>query len=140
MCHSPIPNGGGYHQATTMTDPPGLRSMYPTTRMFPSSSPLVAPPPPPQSMYASPPRLLSFHSQYPPPAPPVNNDYFVGHVLSNPSYGPTTPTEGNYTCIGAPVGHGFGSSGGGGGGGGGGGRDVSALHNQEEGLLNWGRR
>ncbi|KAL0430135.1 UNVERIFIED_CONTAM: hypothetical protein Sradi_0639500 [Sesamum radiatum] len=102
----------------------------------PDSPPPPPPPPPPQAapyMYASPPRLLSFGSQYP-AAPPVN-DYFVGHVLSNSSssYG-ATPSEGNhYTCIGAPVGHGFGNTGGGDGV-----RDVS-LQNQEEGL-SWGRR
>ncbi|KAK6132054.1 hypothetical protein DH2020_034201 [Rehmannia glutinosa] len=108
---------GGYHQA----------------RLFSNSSPLIPPPPPPPPaaptppyMYTSPPRLLSFHSQY--PTPPPANDYFLGHVLSNPTH------EGNYTCIGAPVGHG----GIGGGVGGGGVRDMS-VHNQEEGL-NWGRR
>ncbi|KAI3467084.1 hypothetical protein Pfo_023747 [Paulownia fortunei] len=137
----PIPQGG-YHQSGNMGDPAlPFRSMYPT-RLLSTSSPLIPPtppPPPPQPqaapyMYTSPPRLLSFHSQY--PAPPPVNDYFVGHVLSNSSYG-ATPTEGNYTCIGAPVGHGFANSGGSGVGGGGV-RDVS-LHNQEEGL-NWGRR
>ncbi|XP_011076732.1 zinc finger protein JAGGED-like isoform X2 [Sesamum indicum] len=134
-----IPHGG-YHQAGNMAG--DFRSMYPT-RLFSTSSPLIPappPPPPPQPqaasyMYASPPRLLSFASQHP-AAPPVN-DYFVGHVLSNSnsSYGATQPSEGNhYTCIGAPVGHGFGNTGGGGGGV----RDVS-LQNQEEGL-SWGRR
>ncbi|KAL0380764.1 UNVERIFIED_CONTAM: hypothetical protein Sangu_0140700 [Sesamum angustifolium] len=115
-----------------------FRSMYPT-RLFSTSSTLIPPPPPPPPpqpqaapyMYASPPRLLSFASQYPGAAPV--NDYFVGHVLSNSSssYG-ATPSEGNhYTCIGAPVGNGFGNTGGGV-------RDVS-LQNQEEGL-SWGRR
>ncbi|KAL7091011.1 hypothetical protein ACP275_12G078500 [Erythranthe tilingii] len=148
----PITHGGGYHQAGGGGGDPSLtfRSMYPppTTRLFSSSSPLIPqpPPPPPQPqagqpyMYASPPHLLSFHPQYPPPA---NNDYYVGHVLSsNPSscYGSggggaaaATANEGNYTCIGAPVGHGFANGGGGGG-------DVSLHMNQEEGQMNWGRR
>lgn len=101
--------GSGHHQIPHGGDPPlPFRSMYPT-RMFSPPSPLI-PPPPQQYMYASPPRILSFHS--------AANDYFVGHAL---------PNESNYTCVGAPVGHGFPSGGGGGG--------VS----QEEGL-NWGRR
>ncbi|KAG8366620.1 hypothetical protein BUALT_Bualt17G0098700 [Buddleja alternifolia] len=122
---------GGYHQASDTTLP--FRSMYPG-RLFstiPPPPPPLPPPPPPQAssyMYTSPTRLLSFPSQYPPPP----NDYFMGHVLSNSS-------EGNYTCIGAPVGHAFGGSGGRGVEGtaaaAGGVRDVS----QEEGL-NWGRR
>lgn len=144
----PIPHGGAYHQGDPALP---FRSVYPT-RMFSTSSPIIPPPPPPPPppqpqaapyMYTSPPRILSFHTQYPAPPPPVN-DYFVGHVLSNSSFG-ATPTDGNYTCIGAPVGHGFANGGSGGGGGGVGGgsggvgvRDVS-LHNQEEGL-NWGRR
>lgn len=108
-----------------MSDP--LRSMYPPTRLFPTSSPYI---PPPQAaagpyMYTSSPRMLSFPSQYPPPQ--QTNDYYVGHVLP--------PTEANYTCIGAPVGHGFTSSRGVEGAGVG---DVP-VHNQEEGL-NWGRR
>ncbi|KAL0463579.1 UNVERIFIED_CONTAM: Zinc finger protein JAGGED [Sesamum latifolium] len=133
-----IPHGG-YHQAGNIAG--DFRSMYPT-RLFSTSSPLIPPPPPPPPpqpqaapyMYASPPRLLSFGSQYP-AAPPVN-DYFVGHVLSNSSssYGATSSEGNHYTCIGAPVGHGFGNTGGGGGGV----RDVS-LQNQEEGL-SWGRR
>ncbi|KAL8463277.1 hypothetical protein ACS0TY_034067 [Phlomoides rotata] len=112
----PHGGGGGYHQAAAGDPPLPFRSMYPT-RMFPPP-----PPQPPQYMYGSPPRILSFHSQYPTGAAAVN-DYFVGHAV---------PNESNYTCIGAPVGHGFP------GGGGGGGRDLS-LQNQEEGL-NWGRR
>ncbi|KZV52400.1 zinc finger protein JAGGED [Dorcoceras hygrometricum] len=102
-----IPHGGYHHQATNMSDPSmPFRSMCPT-RLFPLSSPLMPPP-----MYASPPRLLPF-----PSGAPIN-EYYVGHVLSNP-----TLNEGNYTCIGAPVG---------------GVRDMT-LQNQEEGL-NWGRR
>ncbi|KAK4410311.1 hypothetical protein Sango_0104100 [Sesamum angolense] len=100
-----IPHGG-YHQAGNMAG--DFRSMYPT-RLFSTSSPLIPPPPPP-----------------PPPQPQA------APYIS--SYG-ATPSEGNhYTCIGAPVGNGFGNTGGGGGGV----RDVS-LQNQEEGL-SWGRR
>ncbi|CAA3019494.1 Hypothetical predicted protein [Olea europaea subsp. europaea] len=109
----PIPHGG-FHQ------PPGsigdatmpFRSMYPT-RVYSGSSTLLPPtppgqppaPPPPPYMYTSLSRLLPFHSQY--PSPPVN-DYFVGHALSgsNSSYA-APPPDTNYTCIGAPVGHGF---------------------------------
>ncbi|KAI3453035.1 hypothetical protein Pfo_009698 [Paulownia fortunei] len=139
----PSPHGG-YHQARQDMGDAALpfRSMYPS-RMF-STSPLIPPPPPPQAAsytYPSPPHLLTFPSQY--QAAPPANDYFVGHVLTNSSYG-AAPNEGNYTCIGAPVGHGLANSGGNGrgleeaGGSGGGVRDVS-LHNQEE-RLNWGRR
>ncbi|XP_073304242.1 zinc finger protein JAGGED-like [Primulina huaijiensis] len=113
----PIPHGGYHHQATNMSDPSlPFRSIYPT-RLFPASSPLIPPPPPPPPMYTSPQRPF-------PSGPPIN-EYYVGHVLSTPTFG-ITQNEGNYTCIGAPVGHG------------GGVRDMT-LQNQEEGL-NWGRR
>ncbi|KAL0372625.1 UNVERIFIED_CONTAM: Zinc finger protein JAGGED [Sesamum calycinum] len=71
----PIPHGG-YHQVSSTMCP---------TRMF-STSPLIPSPPPPSAtyMYPSPPHVLSF-SQHP-AAPSVNN-YFLGHVLSNSSYG-----------------------------------------------------
>ncbi|GER43857.1 zinc finger family protein, partial [Striga asiatica] len=79
---------------------------------------LASPPPlPPQ-------RLLSFHSHshYPPPLPPAPaSDFFLGHVLS----------EGNYTCIGAPVGQD-------GGGSTEGVRDVT-LNATHQGLMSWGR-
>ncbi|KAL0446877.1 UNVERIFIED_CONTAM: hypothetical protein Slati_1815600 [Sesamum latifolium] len=70
------------------------------------------------------------------PAAPSVNDYFLGHVLSNSSYG-AAPNEGNYTCIGAPVNCGS-SRVFGGGGDGGGVRDVG-LENPVEGF-NWSRR
>ncbi|KAK9276103.1 hypothetical protein L1049_005634 [Liquidambar formosana] len=144
---------GNFHQTGNMGDPTlPFRSVYPP-RLFPgSSSTLLQPPPPPPQpyLYASPSRLVSYPSQYPPPH--SMNDYYVGHVLGggsssgsqygnpNPNYGGGAPPESTYTCIGAPVGHGF--SGGGRGSDmgamGSGGRDGS-LHNQEEGILNWGR-
>ncbi|PPS12639.1 hypothetical protein GOBAR_AA07997 [Gossypium barbadense] len=82
---------------------------------------------------------LPFRSVYPP-------RMFSGHVLgsSGSSQYPQQnlnylgAPESNYTCIGAPVGHGLGAGSNRPGGGGTGGRDVS-LSNQEEGL-NWGRR
>ncbi|KAH6771434.1 C2H2 and C2HC zinc fingers superfamily protein [Perilla frutescens var. hirtella] len=111
----PIPHGGTYHQGSIGDGALPFRPVYPA-RMFPTPPP----PPPPPPMYTSPPRMVSFHAQYPATAPPVS-DYFV---VSNPGYG--GEGNNNYTCIGAPVGHG------------GGGRDVS-LQNQEEGL-SWGRR
>ncbi|KAL3654416.1 hypothetical protein CASFOL_004097 [Castilleja foliolosa] len=103
-------------------------SMYPT-RLFPNSTPLIPqppplqpPPPPPAAPYmytSQPPRLLSFHSQLYPPRPA--NDYFTGHFLS----------EGNYACIGAPVGPaGTAPSTGGG--------NAGVRDSQEEGL-SWGR-
>ncbi|KAL2519057.1 Zinc finger protein JAGGED [Abeliophyllum distichum] len=107
----PIPHGE-FHQPPGSDATMPFRSMYPT-RFFSGSSPLLPPPPPcqppapPQSpyMYTSSSRLLPLHSQY--PAPPVN-DYFVGHALSgsNSRYA-APPPDTNYTCIGAPVGHGF---------------------------------
>ncbi|XP_011070794.1 zinc finger protein JAGGED-like isoform X1 [Sesamum indicum] len=120
----PIPHGG-YHQVSSNMCP---------TRMF-STSPLIPSPPPPSAtyMYPSPPHVLSF-SQH--PAAPSVNEYFLGHVLSNSSYG-AAPNEGNYTCIGAPVNCGSGRVFGGGGDGGGV-RDV-ALENPVEGF-NWSRR
>ncbi|KAK3006105.1 hypothetical protein RJ639_017428, partial [Escallonia herrerae] len=132
----PVPQGG-YHQAGNIADPAlPFRSAYQTTRLFSSSSSSILPPPPPTHdsyMYTSPPsRLVSYSSQLPP------NDYFVGHVLPPPGnspYGPSYPAPPpdhhptNYTCIGAPVGHGTKP---------GGGRDLS-LNHQEEGL-SWGRR
>lgn len=81
-------------------------------------------------MYPSPPRLVP----YPPPhynlGPPLN-DYLVGHAVHSsgqlPSYTPQAPVvspENNYTCIGAPVGHGFKQ-----GGCVGGGREMSLVQN-----------
>ncbi|KAL5761303.1 hypothetical protein ACOSQ2_020141 [Xanthoceras sorbifolium] len=152
-CHPITP--GSY-----IADP--FRSVYPPRLFSGSSSTTLAPPPqpppplppqPPQQPYTypSPSRLSSYPShQYPPPPHHHINDYYVGHVLSSSSSG--TPhssqyphhqnlnymgsggaPESNYTCIGAPVGHGFvpvssrGSSdlAGSSSGGGGGGRDLS---------------
>ncbi|KAL3578491.1 hypothetical protein D5086_019995 [Populus alba] len=141
-CH---PMGtGSYIPAGNIGDP--FRSVYPP-RMFPGSSSTLLPAPqnqhPHQSyLYTPPSRLPAYNSQY--PQHPIN-DYYIGHVLNNTSQ--TYPShqnmnynmggsESNYTCIGAPVGHGgFGpgssrSTEGSG-------RDGS-LSNQEEGL-NWGR-
>ncbi|XVE75198.1 hypothetical protein DITRI_Ditri12bG0076400 [Diplodiscus trichospermus] len=140
-----------YHPGAGNVGDPTLpfRSVYPP-RLFSGSSSTLMPPPiqPPQPyLHPSPSRLSSYPSQYP---THTMNDYYVGHVLgSSSSQYPQQnlnyvgAPDSNYTCIGAPVGHGFGlgsSRGadlGGPGGGGAGGRDVS-LSNQEEGL-NWGR-
>ncbi|KAJ0094694.1 hypothetical protein Patl1_14969 [Pistacia atlantica] len=159
-CH-PI-TAGSYHPPGHIGDP--FRSVYPP-RLFTGSSstmippPQPPPPPPPPSQPLQPPypypsssRLTSYSTQYPPHHP--MNEYYVGHVLTSPSSHSHSqhphqnlnymgaPGESNYTCIGAPVGHGFiaGSSRGGGNdlsGGSSGGRD-GLLSNQEEGL-NWGR-
>ncbi|XP_061973707.1 zinc finger protein JAGGED [Populus nigra] len=141
-CH---PMGtGSYIPAGNIGDP--FRSVYPP-RLFPGSSSTLLPAPPNQHphhsyLYTPPSRLPAYKSQY--PQQPIN-DYYIGHVLNNTSQ--TYPShqnvnynmggsESNYTCIGAPVGHGgFGpgssrSTEGSG-------RDGS-LSNQEEGL-NWGR-
>ncbi|XP_070043829.1 zinc finger protein JAGGED-like isoform X2 [Nicotiana tomentosiformis] len=124
----PIPHGvGGYHhQAGNIgTDPtlsyrPPPPPVYPTRLFSGHSTTLLPPGQPPQPphqppyMYPSPPRLLSFSSQYP---TGHSNDYFVGHVLSGNSHsstpnnfmGSALPDDSNnYTCIGAPIGHGLG--------------------------------
>ncbi|KAJ8548299.1 hypothetical protein K7X08_030768 [Anisodus acutangulus] len=131
----PIPHGGGYHQSTNIGDPTlSYRPpppLYPITRLFSgnSTTTLLPPPlqPPHQSpyMYASPPHMVSFSShQY----PAQTNDYFLGHVLSGSNTHPTstpsnfmestlpldnnnTNNNNNYTCIGAPIGHGLGNNG-----------------------------
>ncbi|KAL4347889.1 hypothetical protein GQ457_17G005880 [Hibiscus cannabinus] len=99
-----------------------FRSVYPP-RMFPGSSSTLMPPPQPYLQ--------------PYPAHSIN-DYYVGHVLgSGSSQYPQQnlnylgPQDSNYTCIGAPVGHGFGPNPSRAG------ADAS-LSNQEE-VLNWGR-
>ncbi|CAK7326584.1 unnamed protein product [Dovyalis caffra] len=147
-CH---PMGtGNYLPAGNIGDP--FRSVYPprllpgsSSTLLPPPAPAPAPQPPHQSyLYTSPSRLpASYNSQY--PQQPIN-DYYIGHVLNGTSqtYPPLHNmnysmggSESNYTCIGAPVGHGgFGPAGssrstersG---------RDGS-LTNQDEGL-NWGR-
>ncbi|KAK8303657.1 hypothetical protein V6Z11_D04G165700 [Gossypium hirsutum] len=137
-----------YHPGGNVGDPTlPFRSVYPP-RMFSGSSstlmpPTLQPPPPQPYLHPSPSRLSSYPSQYPTHS---INDYYVGHVLgsSGSSQYPQQnlnylgAPESNYTCIGAPVGHGLGAGSNRPGGGGTGGRDVS-LSNQEEGL-NWGRR
>ncbi|KAK6241951.1 hypothetical protein SCA6_007340 [Theobroma cacao] len=139
-----------YHPGGNVGDPTlPFRSVYPPRLYSGSSSTLMPPPlqPPQPYIHPSPSRLSSYPSQY--PTHPMN-DYYVGHVLGSSSSSQYPhqnlnylgEPESNYTCIGAPVGHGLGpgSSRGadlGGGGGVAGGRDVS-LSNQEEGL-NWGR-
>lgn len=99
-----------------------------------SSSTHIPPPPPQPYLYASPSRpAVSFPTpQFPQHAV---NDYYVGHVLSSTSthqnYAAAAGSEsggGSYTCIGAPVGQGFG------------GKDGSVQNQDEEGrTLNWGR-
>ncbi|XP_019226551.1 PREDICTED: zinc finger protein JAGGED-like isoform X1 [Nicotiana attenuata] len=124
----PIPHvaGGYHHQAGNIGDPtlsyrPQPPPVYPTRLFSGNSTTLLPPGQPPQPphqppyMYPSPPRLLSFSSQYP---TGHSNDYFVGHVLSGNSHsstpnnfmGSSTLPDGsnNYTCIGAPIGHGLG--------------------------------
>ncbi|MFQ6666030.1 hypothetical protein Gotur_032549, partial [Gossypium turneri] len=137
-----------YHPGGNVGDPTlPFRSVYPP-RMFSGSSstlmpPTLQPPPPQPYLHPSPSRLSSYPSQYPTHS---INDYYVGHVLgsSGSSQYPQQnlnylgAPESNYTCIGAPVGHGLGADSNRPGAGGTGGRDVS-LSNQEEGL-NWGRR
>lgn len=100
-----------------MGDPTlAFRSVYPPSRLFTaSSSSTLMPPPPlqPSQPYLHPSpssRLSSYPSQYP------INDYYVGHVLGSSSSSPypnyhvaaPVPDSNNYTCIGAPVGLGFG--------------------------------
>ncbi|KAF2317781.1 hypothetical protein GH714_041093 [Hevea brasiliensis] len=138
-CHPMAP--GSYPSG--VGDP--YRSVYPTRLFSGSSSALLPPAPPPQPphqpyLYTSPSRLPPYPSQYSHQQP--INDYYIGHVLNNNSsqaYQSMTyigGQESNYTCIGAPVGHGaFGA--GSSRGSVGSGRDGS-LSNQEEGL-NWGR-
>ncbi|XWS22498.1 hypothetical protein CRYUN_Cryun29cG0040800 [Craigia yunnanensis] len=147
-----------YHPGGSVGDPIlPVRSVYPSRLFSGSSSTLMAPtlqPLPQPYLHPSPSHLSSYPSQY--PTHPMN-DYYVGHVLGSSSSSQYPhqnlnylgAPDSNYTCIGAPVGHVFGSSsnpgadsggsggGGGGGGAGAGGRDAS-LSNEEEGL-NWGR-
>ncbi|KAJ4847928.1 hypothetical protein Tsubulata_031371 [Turnera subulata] len=148
-CHPIAP--ASYHPAGHIGDP--FRSVYQSRLLSPTSSTLLPPPPPPPAvqapphqpyLYTSPSRLPPYPSQYTPPQQPIN-DYYIGHVLSNPSQTYPPPPhygiggqESSYTCIGAPVGHaGFGPAAGSSRGSEGSGRDGS-LSNQEEGLT-WGR-
>ncbi|KAK8714076.1 hypothetical protein V6N13_149277 [Hibiscus sabdariffa] len=103
----------GCHPSYDPTLP--FRSVYPP-RMFPGSSSTLMPPPPPY-LHSSPSRLSSY---------PIN-DYYVGHIQNpqqNLNY--LGPQDSNYTCIGAPVGHGFGRA------------DFGSLSNNQEEGLNWG--
>ncbi|KAL1568428.1 zinc finger protein JAGGED-like [Salvia divinorum] len=114
----PIPQGG-YHQASSSIDD-GFRSMYPASRMFPTT-----PAPPPQTVpygFPSPPQLI-------PVPPPPHNDYYVGHVLPNPCYGGPPPNGSYYTCVGAPVSTRGLDAGG-----------NPSVHNQDHEGLNWGRK
>ncbi|XP_062109462.1 zinc finger protein JAGGED-like isoform X2 [Humulus lupulus] len=134
-CHPMTPPGAGYHHPTAnmgvVTDS-ALPMRFPT-RMFSGSSssnyaPSPPPPPPPApqqvvqpsqppyTLYNSSNRPMPFSSHYPPPPPPPH-DYYVGHVLGSSTNSSsqychpnlTYASESSYTCIGAPVGHGFGS-------------------------------
>lgn len=157
-CHPITP--GGYHHpsAAGNVGDPALPLRF-SSRMFSGSSsstlipPAAAAPHPVQPaqpyLYTSPtrPAMTTFPSHHYPHQHPVN-DYYVGHVLSGSSgsqYGhhPSVNFAGgaaetsSYTCIGAPVGHAYGS--GRGSDHAGGGRDGSLQnHHQEEGL-SWGR-
>ncbi|MBA0613811.1 hypothetical protein Godav_014175, partial [Gossypium davidsonii] len=109
-----------YHPAGNLGDPTlPFRTVCPP-RLFSASSNLMPPTPilqPPQPyLQPSPSRLSSSHlPQY--PAHSVN-DYYVGHALgsstlSHSQYHPQNlnylgVSDSNYTCIGAPVGNGFG--------------------------------
>ncbi|KAF3431874.1 hypothetical protein FNV43_RR26610 [Rhamnella rubrinervis] len=161
-CH-PITPGGYHHPSAGNVGDPTIPLRF-STRMFSGSSSSLIPPPPPPAppqplqptqpfLYTSPTRPMTFPSHHYPPHQHSVNDYYVGHVLSSSSgsssghrpglnYGGAGAAEtSSYTCIGAPVGHGFGSGGSSRGtdmvgiSSGGVGRDSSL---QEEGL-NWGR-
>ncbi|KAJ4974620.1 hypothetical protein NE237_007794 [Protea cynaroides] len=139
----PIPSAR-FHQSADIGDSSlPFRSVY-TTRLFPGSSSSILPPPtpPPQPyLYSSSSRFVSF----PTPTPHPLNDYLLGHVM--PSKNQRNPNQNyigtaessNYSCIGAPLGHGFASDelsasalGGG--------ADGSQIRNQQdERLTNWGR-
>ncbi|XP_021592922.1 zinc finger protein JAGGED isoform X2 [Manihot esculenta] len=140
-CHPMAP--GSYHPSG-IGDP--YRSVYPP-RLFSGSPSTILTPAPPQPphqpyLYTSPSRLPHYSSQYLHQQP--INDYCIGHVLNNSLQAyPSCQSnyniggqESNYTCIGAPVGHGgFGP--GSSRGSEASGRDGS-VSNQEEGL-NWER-
>ncbi|KAL8105923.1 zinc finger protein JAGGED-like [Apium graveolens] len=107
---------GGYHPHHQSGDP--YRGVYdhPASRLFtgsPSSTilPPLPPPPPHSYMYSSPPpHLGSFtQSQYYNTSQHMNDQYLIGHVLSgtntqHPNF--SQEIANNFTCIGAPVGHG----------------------------------
>ncbi|GLT91813.1 hypothetical protein SLE2022_096850 [Rubroshorea leprosula] len=130
-CHPSFHSGGGIGDPTLP-----FRSVY-QPRLFSGSSSNLMPPPQAAQpyLYPSPSRLPSYHSQYSP-----HSDYYVGHVLGSGSTSQYPhqnlnfigAQDSNYTCIGAPVGHGFGP------GSSRGSERDGPLSNQEEGL-NWGR-
>ncbi|KAL1807007.1 hypothetical protein ACET3Z_030075 [Daucus carota] len=99
---------GGYHPHQQIGDP--YRGVYDHTaaRLFTGSpSSTIAPPLPPplphSYMYSSPPASLgSFPPQYYNNSQHMNDQYLIGHVLS----GTNTDMANNFTCVGAPVGHG----------------------------------
>ncbi|XP_022939539.1 zinc finger protein JAGGED-like [Cucurbita moschata] len=111
-CHSMAP-GGSYQTG----DSGGVGG----DSMLPLRFPTTLLPPQPAYLYSSPTRPSGFPSYYAPPPPPPPppqpqasiNEFFVGHVLGNPShcthhtvnYGSTSVESSSYTCIGAPVGH-----------------------------------
>ncbi|CAI9775147.1 unnamed protein product [Fraxinus pennsylvanica] len=154
----PIPHGN------IMVDPTmPFRSIYPT-RMFSGSSPLFPlptqglPPPPPTPppglplpppqpyLYTSSSQIGSFPAQCP---GQLVNDYFVSgqrprnsqYSHSKSGYYSSAPHDTNFSCLSAPVGHGFPNGNASCSQGQDGVDDVSdmSLHNLEEGL-NWGRR
>ncbi|XP_065854642.1 zinc finger protein JAGGED-like [Euphorbia lathyris] len=112
-CHP----GGSYHPSSNFGDP--YRSVYPARLFSGSSSSTILPATTTQQpyLYTSPSRIP--YPQQQQQQVPVN-DYYIGHVLNNQNM--SYAAESNYTCIGAPVGHGGSSRG----------------AEQEEGL-NWGR-
>lgn len=113
-------NDCSYHPAGNLGDPTlPFRTVCPP-RLFSASSNLMPPTPilqtPQPYLHPSPSRLSSSYlPQY--PAHSVN-DYYVGHALgsstlSHSQYHPQNlnylgVSDSNYTCIGAPVGNGFG--------------------------------
>ncbi|XP_068638651.1 zinc finger protein STAMENLESS 1-like [Aristolochia californica] len=103
-CSAQTIPSGNFHQRGVMGDPSlPLRTVY--TRLPSPSSPSILPPPQPY-MYPSSSRLLSYPSSYPAPV----TDYFIGHVVPNSSHHHQHQSYGaepNYTCMGAPIAHGF---------------------------------
>ncbi|XP_077221065.1 zinc finger protein STAMENLESS 1-like [Tasmannia lanceolata] len=85
-----------------------FRSVY-TKFPSPNPPPILSPPPPPPPLqpyiYSSTSRFLPFSSPY-----PLVNDYIIGQILPGNSHhnpNPNYTTESSYTCVGAPLDHGF---------------------------------
>lgn len=129
---------GGYHPAVNMGDPITVPLRFPTSLSASSSSSTHIPPQQPSQpyVYASPsqPTVSNFPTHNFPQQYPRNDYHHAGHVMGTISQQQYYVASGaaaaaddssystNYTCIGAPVGHG-------------------SLHNQEDqGLMNWGIR